>query len=158
MDTHFSDIQQGILKDKHHRSSCIDCVSHVNRSKYTILVVDDTPLNLTVATKILEILGYKSDTAKNGAQSVQKVAEGSYDLVLMDCHMPVMDGYEATIAIRRLPEPACNIPIIALTAYSTIENRDKCRAVGMNAFLEKPLQRDRLDYLISQWVCLGVTI
>ena len=84
MATHFSDIQQGILKDNHHRSVCIDCVSHDNRSQYTILVVDDTPLNLTVATKILEILGYKSDTAKNGAQSVQKVAEGSYDLVLMD--------------------------------------------------------------------------
>jgi CheY-like chemotaxis protein len=128
------------------------------RAHYTILVVDDTRLNLMVATKLLECLGYRFATATNGKSAVQAVENGTYDLILMDCHMPMMTGYKATQMIRRLPSPKCDTPVIALTTCDTQENMSKCIDAGMNDLIVKPLYHDMLDALIIKWIAKGERI
>ena len=119
-----------------------------------ILVADDNVANQTVAQAILERLGHRADSVANGSEAVESLRTIPYDLVLMDCQMPEMDGYEATKLIR---DPASkvlrtDIPIIALTANASAENRNKCLAVGMNDYLTKPIHPKQLARVIEQWV------
>ncbi len=119
-----------------------------------ILVADDNVANQTVAQAILERLGHRADSVANGSEAVETLRAIPYDLVLMDCQMPEMDGYEATRVIR---DPASkvlrsDIPIIALTANASAENRTKCLAVGMNDYLAKPIHPKQLAKMIEQWV------
>ena len=108
-----------------------------------ILLVEDNELNREIAQEILREYGFRVDTAENGAVAVEKVrtaAPGSYDLVLMDVQMPVMDGYTATRQIRALEDPAlAGIPILAMTANAFDEDRRNAMASGMNGFLSKPI-------------------
>ena len=108
-----------------------------------ILLVEDNELNREVAQEILREYGFRVDTAENGAVAVEKVstaAPGSYDLVLMDVQMPVMDGYTATRQIRALEDPAlAGIPILAMTANAFDEDRRNAMESGMNGFLSKPI-------------------
>ena len=108
-----------------------------------ILVVEDNELNREIAQEILREYGFRVDTAENGAVAVEKVstaAPGSYDLVLMDVQMPIMDGYTATRQIRALADPAlAKIPIIAMTANAFDEDRRNALESGMNGFLSKPI-------------------
>ncbi len=110
-----------------------------------ILVVDDHPINQKIVQAMLLKVGIHGDSAKDGLEAVRAVESNDYDLVLMDCHMPHMDGYEATRTIRKLAsQQKANIPIIALTANAFKEERDKCLAVGMNDYLSKPLKNSDL--------------
>ena len=113
-----------------------------------LLLVEDNALNREIALEILGEYGFRIDTAENGAESVEKVAAsrpGDYDLVLMDIQMPVMDGYEATRAIRALEDPAlAGIPILAMTANAFDEDRKAAAACGMNGFLSKPIDIEEL--------------
>ena len=108
-----------------------------------ILLVEDNELNREIAQEILREYGFRVDTAENGAVAVEKVraaAPGSYDLVLMDVQMPVMDGYTATRQIRALEDPAlAGIPILAMTANAFDEDRRNAMESGMNGFLSKPI-------------------
>jgi CheY-like chemotaxis protein len=122
------------------------------RSHYCILVVDDSPLNIMLATSMLHKFGYRCGQAQNGLEAVQAVTAGQFDLVLMDCQMPVMDGYEATRKIRELPDARGRTPVIAVTAYALEENIRECHDAGMNGFLSKPLNMQLLDEMIMTWI------
>ncbi len=117
-----------------------------------ILVVEDNRTNQKVAQKMLEGLGYTADLQANGQLGVDAHAAAPYDLILMDCQMPVMDGYEASRAIRALKTEARTVPIIALTANALEGDRERCLAAGMDDYLTKPLKRERLRTALEQWL------
>jgi two-component system sensor histidine kinase/response regulator len=115
-----------------------------------VLVAEDNPVNQRVARLMLEKCGCRVDVVENGALAVDGVATGQYDLVLMDCQMPVCDGFEATRRIRALPAPSNAIVIVALTANALSGDREHCLAAGMNDYLAKPVRRDALAQMISR--------
>jgi signal transduction histidine kinase/ActR/RegA family two-component response regulator len=123
-----------------------------SRSTPRILVVEDNRTNQKVAQKMLEGLGYAADIVANGQLGLDAHATEPYDLILMDCQMPVMDGYEASRAIRKLGPDARSVPIVALTANALEGDRERCLAAGMNDYLTKPLKRERLRTAIEQWL------
>ncbi len=114
-----------------------------------VLLVEDNPVNQLVASKMLEVLGVSAQIAENGELAVEAVAKRSYDLVLMDCQMPVMNGYDATRAIR---EFNTDVPIVAVTAHALDGEREKCMRVGMNDYLAKPIQLDQLRTILDKWL------
>ncbi|MDE4539620.1 response regulator [Pseudomonas sp. ITEM 17296] len=116
-----------------------------------ILLVEDNPVNQLVAKGMLAKLGCQVQLATQGAEALAWLEQEDFDLVLMDCNMPVMDGYEASRRIRqsgRWPD----LPIVALTANAMPEERERCRAAGMNDYLAKPFRREELLALVEHWV------
>ncbi len=119
-----------------------------------ILVVEDNPVNQKVLLKHLKQLGFSSiDLANNGLQAVAAVDGTDYDLILMDCQMPEMDGFEATRIIRSRNLDS-TIPIIAITALSNLDERERCQATGMNGFLQKPYTREQLETMLHHFLAL----
>jgi two-component system sensor histidine kinase/response regulator len=116
-----------------------------------VLVTDDNVVNQKLACALLSRLGCQVDTANNGQEAVAKVSGTEYALVFMDCVMPGMDGFEATAAIRNLAAPRSQVPIVALTACATAEDRDHCFAAGMNDFLTKPIRSEQLAACLTKW-------
>jgi signal transduction histidine kinase/CheY-like chemotaxis protein/HPt (histidine-containing phosphotransfer) domain-containing protein len=116
-----------------------------------ILLVEDNELNQEVAVSLLEELKLSIDVAENGAVALAKMAAKDYDLVLMDMQMPVMDGIEATIQIRKQPRLAA-LPVVAMTANAMAADRDRCLAAGMNDHLAKPIDPDLLVATLRRWV------
>lgn len=116
-----------------------------------VLLVEDNPVNQMVAKGMLASLGCSVTLAQDGQQALERLPEESFDLVLMDCNMPVLDGYTAT---RRLRADGRwnDLPVIALTANALAEDRQKCRDAGMNDYLAKPFQRDDLKNMIHYWL------
>jgi two-component system sensor histidine kinase/response regulator len=127
-------------------------VDERRQSRARILLVEDNVVNQKVATRILEKLGYRCDVAGNGEEGLEAVRDLPYDLVLMDCQMPVMDGYDATRAIRELPEPASKVPIVAMTAEALVGDRERCLAAGMDDYLAKPIDTSHLLRVIERFV------
>ncbi|HEY1086777.1 MAG TPA: response regulator, partial [Archangium sp.] len=119
-----------------------------------VLVVDDNPINLRVACGLVEKAGYRTLTATNGLEAVNAVQAQPVSLVLMDCHMPEMDGYEATERIRSLDSDVAMVPIIALTASAMPEELDRCRKAGMNDCLVKPVSLEQLERTLAQVAAL----
>ena len=117
-----------------------------------VLLVEDNPTNQLVAAAMLQKLGLDCELAVNGAQAVERVRDGHFDLVLMDCHMPVMDGFEATALIREMPNDIGRLPIIALTANTLQGDEQACLAVGMNGFLAKPYLLATLRAELARWL------
>jgi CheY-like chemotaxis protein len=111
--------------------------------------VEDNAVNCKVAMHMLAKLQVQVEVATNGLEAVQKATESPYDLILMDCQMPEMDGYEAT---RTLRAQGVQTPIIALTANALEDDREKCLACGMNDYLSKPIQADMLRRTLAQWL------
>jgi len=111
-----------------------------------ILMAEDNRTNQMVARRILEKMGHTVDVVENGLEVIERLPQQSYDAVLMDCQMPVMDGYEATRQIRagQIPGVNRNIPVIALTAYAMADDRLKCLQAGMNDYVTKPIRPDNL--------------
>ncbi len=119
---------------------------------FKVLVTDDNLVNQKLACALLAKLGCDVDTAYDGADAVSKVSQTEYGFVFMDCVMPGMDGFAATTAIRNLAGKCASVPIVALTASATAENRDHCLVVGMNDFLTKPIRSDQLASCLAKWV------
>jgi signal transduction histidine kinase/CheY-like chemotaxis protein/HPt (histidine-containing phosphotransfer) domain-containing protein len=119
----------------------------------TVLLVEDNQINQEVACAMLHTLGLNTSIASNGQEAVERVRGGEFDLVLMDCQMPVMDGFEATAAIRQLPMGRGErLPIIALTANAMQGDEHRCLSAGMDAFLPKPYTLVQLQALLAQWL------
>ncbi len=122
--------------------------------KAKILLVEDNPVNLMVAQRLLEVLGAECDTAGNGQAALAKLDENEYDMVLMDCQMPVLDGYSATRRWRELEQQRKakrRLPIVAMTANAMAGDRRKCLDAGMDDYLSKPVSRAELEQCISRW-------
>ncbi|MEC7376675.1 MAG: ATP-binding protein, partial [Pseudomonadota bacterium] len=115
-----------------------------------ILLVEDNQVNQMVASSLLKKLGHTTDHAENGLKAIQALEKKRYDLVLMDCQMPVMDGYEATRRIRQNPQWK-DLPIIAVTANVMQGDREDCLASGMNDYITKPYRREELREAIDRW-------
>jgi CheY-like chemotaxis protein len=116
-----------------------------------VLLAEDNRANQVVAVSLLKKLGLKVTVVPDGSQVITELAGANYDLVLMDCQMPEMDGYEATREIRRLKEFQ-QLPVIALTANVLEGDREKCLAVGMDDFLAKPLKQEQLAAVLDRWL------
>jgi signal transduction histidine kinase/CheY-like chemotaxis protein/HPt (histidine-containing phosphotransfer) domain-containing protein len=117
-----------------------------------VLVVEDQPLNREVAVGILTSLGLSAETANHGRQALDILQARHVDAVLMDCEMPVMDGFSATAAIRRGGSATARVPIIALTADATPAGREACLAAGMDDYLAKPFRREALHATLARWL------
>jgi CheY-like chemotaxis protein len=118
-----------------------------------VLVAEDNSVNQMVAVRLLERLGCRVDVAGNGAEAVQMAARLPYSLVFMDCHMPEMDGFDATLQIRRRESDIGlrPMPIVALTASVLQEDRDRCVAAGMNDIIGKPVQPAELAQALKRF-------
>jgi len=119
-----------------------------------ILVVEDNETNQEVARAMLEKIGCRVTIASNGKEAIDEISKQPYDLVFMDCQMPVLDGYQATGKIRRLEEQkqkGYRTPIIALTANALEGDRDKCIAAGMDDYISKPFKQDEIIKIIENW-------
>jgi CheY-like chemotaxis protein len=117
-----------------------------------VLLVEDHAINQTVLLRLLGRLGCECAVAEDGVVALEMVAP-SYALVLMDCSMPRMDGWEATQRIRALPGPVARLPIVALTAHATPADRARCLDAGMNAWLTKPIVVDALVDVLRTYTC-----
>ncbi len=117
-----------------------------------VLVAEDNAVNRKVATLTLEKQGFRVDVASNGKEAVEAVHRESYDLIFMDCHMPEMDGFEATKSIRSIEGVRGHVPIIALTANVLEADQELCLKSGMDAFLAKPIRPDDLARMLARWL------
>lgn len=124
--------------------------------KQRVLLVEDNQVNQMVARKMLEKSGYLVFIASNGEEAIHQLELAEFDIILMDCQMPVMDGFEATEKIRKLTnQDKSKIPIIALTANAMKSDEDKCLEAGMNDFLTKPIRLETLKAKVHQWLKPG---
>lgn len=141
------------------RSSVVDAasmdgtlISIPEAPKASILLAEDNPINSQIAVKTLLKLGYQVEHVENGAEVLKAFENNIYDLVLMDCMMPTMDGYTAARKMRASSNPLVHqIPIVALTA-AAIKGRDLCSAAGMDDFISKPTRRATLQSVLHKWL------
>ena len=118
------------------------------------LVVEDNPTNQEVTRGLLEKLGIQVDIATNGQEAINTLTHTAYDLVFMDCQMPIMDGFDATRHIRNPQTRVSNhkVPVIAMTANNTKQDQDQCFAVGMNDYISKPIDTQQLNQVLKKWM------
>ncbi|WP_086931925.1 response regulator [Agarilytica rhodophyticola] len=139
-----------------HRAESNVHVLEVPKESYgdkKILVCEDNETNWLVATRMLETLGCNAKVVNNGKECLDELRKETYHLVLMDCHMPVMDGYEATMNIREQEQGKDeHIPIVAMTANNSSGEKEKCLAHGMDDYLPKPLSRLELGETVARWL------
>jgi len=116
-----------------------------------VLLAEDNLVNQKVATRLLERLGCSAEVAANGREAAEALERSDYDLVLMDCQMPEMDGFEAAARIRSM-EGRGRTPIIAMTASGMEGDRERCIAAGMNDYIAKPVSRRALGQVLKKWL------
>jgi CheY-like chemotaxis protein len=117
-----------------------------------ILIVEDNPLNRELATLQLKKLGYTAEAVDGARAGLEALAANAYDLILMDCEMPEMDGYQATVAIRQKEGADHHTVIIAMTAHAMGGAREKCLAAGMDDYIAKPVSLERLSSVLARWL------
>jgi CheY-like chemotaxis protein len=122
-----------------------------SKRKFRILVAEDNPVNQKVVVKQLMSLGYQAEVVNNGQEAVDRLKEHEYDVVLMDCQMPIMDGYRATQEIRSFEGERKRTTIIAITANAMPEDRQRCMDAGMDDYMSKPASREDLRKKVEQW-------
>jgi CheY-like chemotaxis protein len=116
---------------------------------FRVLLVEDNPINQRLMRRVLENLHCQVDIAANGQEAVAKHAPGRYEVIFMDCHMPIMDGFDATTEIRRT-EASDQLPIIAVTASIVKSDHERCRQVGMDSILTKPVDPEEIRTALSR--------
>ena len=138
-------------------ASAVPSTEPVATTQARILLVEDNLINQKLALKILQKAGYEIEVADTGLAALEILAAADYDLVLMDCQMPQMDGYEATRFIRDPNSDVRDhgIPVVAMTANAMQGDREKCIAAGMDDYLTKPINRGQLLETIEKWLCAG---
>ena len=124
-------------------------------SSKRILVAEDNVINQVLAKRLLESLGYSCHIVENGREAIDAVFHAPYDLVLMDCHMPELDGYDATRQIRKLEVPGSRIPIVAVTANAMSGDETLCIEAGMDDYLTKPINKAALKAKLEKWLKEG---
>jgi len=123
-----------------------------NQSHYHILLAEDNVFNQKVAVAMLKRLDLTVDVAANGQEVLDKLPNASYTLILMDCEMPIMNGYEATQKIRQDEKMTGeHIPIVAMTAHNSPEDRKQCLQLGMDDYISKPFKLEVLQKLLAHW-------
>lgn len=125
-------------------------ISESDRAK-KILVAEDNKINQKVVLGMLRKLGYEADLVENGKDAILAIESNEYALVLMDCQMPEMDGYEATRQIRNMKDRNKSIPVVALTANAMVGDREKCLNAGMDDYMAKPVRLDLLARTLGEW-------
>jgi len=133
----------------------VEASSSAATSDAAILLVEDNQINMEVAREMIEKTGYLCDHVVNGFEAVEATKRCRYDLVLMDCQMPGMDGYEATRRIRSWEETNSGgrrVPIVAVTAHAMKGDRERCLAAGMDDYMTKPVEAGRLAATIAKWI------
>ncbi|MBK8943913.1 MAG: response regulator [Ignavibacteriae bacterium] len=125
-------------------------INYTNKPK--LLLVEDNPISRKVEKKLLEDAGYYVDCVDNGFDAIQRISFGNYNLVLMDIELKDLNGLETTKKIRTLPESVNKIPIVAVTAHSSMKDREKCLLAGMNDYISKPINITFLKMTIDQWL------
>jgi CheY-like chemotaxis protein len=132
-------------------SKANEAAAHPAIARGRVLVAEDNPVNQRAAARMLEVLGCTVEVAATGREAVEKVHAGRYDLVLMDCQMPDMDGYEATREIRRREaQGRPHTPIVAMTAHALPGDREKCFEAGMDDFVAKPIRKELIAEVIDR--------
>jgi FOG: CheY-like receiver len=121
-------------------------------SSFSILLVEDNRVNQKVAVSILERAGFQCDIAESGEEAMHLAGSKKYDLVLMDCQIPDIDGFEITERIRKLDQEISKVPIVAMTASAMESDRKKCLDCGMNDFLPKPFRAEQLIQITAKWL------
>ena len=124
-------------------------IARDNPDSLRILMAEDNVINQRVGKLILQRAGFTIDLANDGSEALEAHRRNPYDLILMDCQMPIMDGFEASRSIRQLEQP--QPVIIAVTANALVGEREKCLSAGMNDYLSKPFQADQLVSLVKKW-------
>ena len=117
-----------------------------------VLVVENDPINLKVILRMLAQMGCRADAAIDGKAALEKIEQGAYDLVLMNCQMPELDGYETTRTIRRREGAGMHLPIVALTAHALQGDRKKCLEAGMDDYISKPMGPKDLKTALLRWL------
>jgi CheY-like chemotaxis protein len=130
------------------RPSIARTLSGRNIQYLRVLVADDYPVNQKIIRKLLELHGCIVDVVNNGSEAVAAITAGNFDLILMDCQMPVMDGFSATRELRAL---GCTLPIIALTASVMAGDRERCVAAGMDDYIAKPVRAEAVHAILVRW-------
>lgn len=138
-----------LVTESHVSSAAVPVDNRLSGTR--VLVVEDNSANQLFAVYLLKNVGCKVDLAANGREAVLQFSQLPYDVILMDCYMPEMDGFEATRAIRQMGQRGRDVPIIAVTASITKADQEHCKSVGMNDFLPKPWSRDGLVRLLRKW-------
>lgn len=140
-----------IAQSAHHAPDTDERARPGDATGLRVLMAEDNPVNALLARALLERAGCVVDTVGDGAEAVEHLSQAAYDLVLLDLHMPVLDGLAAARAIRALPGAAAATPLIALTAAASEDDRRAARRAGMDDFLTKPLDPDALRALLNRW-------
>ena len=123
-----------------------------SRNAQKVLVVEDEKVNRMVAVRLLEQLGYRAEAVINGRAALEALERGSFDLVLMDCQMPELDGYATARRVRHRETEGQRLPIIAVTAHALRGDREKCLAAGMDDYLAKPFREHELATVLARWL------
>ncbi|MBU1097440.1 MAG: response regulator [Bacteroidetes bacterium] len=144
----------GVMNKDDEKKLKLDEVTNppASKKKKRLLLVEDNPISQKVEKKLLSDSGYEVETVSGAVEAINAVQTNTFDLVLMDVEMPEMDGITATQKIRELDSPMNKIPIIAVTAHSSMKDREKCLASGMNDYIAKPININFMKMTIDQWL------
>jgi CheY-like chemotaxis protein len=118
----------------------------------SIMVADDDPINMLLISEVLRRMGFEVIQVSNGVEALERLPHCDPVLIFMDVNMPDMDGYSTTREIRKMPEPWCNLPIIALTADAMKGDREKCLEAGMNKYISKPFRLEEIDEVLRSYL------
>jgi len=117
----------------------------------SIMVADDDPINMLLISEVLRRMGFEVIQVSNGKEALDRLPHCEPVIIFMDVNMPEMDGYTTTRAIRKMPEPYCNLPIVALTADAMKGDREKCLEAGMNNYISKPFRLEEIDEILRHY-------